>query len=230
MLEKTEPISVRFPLSGVWCAANTPGHKVPSHGTDFLGQRFAYDFIQIDWGAKGYKFYKTPILRSLLFGVKLEDTYSWSKAIYSPFDAEVVEVNDGVMERNPVHILRDLMVVLKNGLFFRAENNTDLCNLLGNYIILKKATGVYCLIAHAKMGSVKVRVGQEVKEGELVAQVGHSGNSTAPHLHFQLMNSPHLLQSDGLPCCFKEYQEYESGVWRSVVNGLPGKRVKIRFE
>ncbi len=49
---QTEPITVGFPLTGEWYAANTPGYKVPSHGTDLLGQRYAYDFMQIDWNMK----------------------------------------------------------------------------------------------------------------------------------------------------------------------------------
>jgi hypothetical protein len=76
--EVIEPIAVKLPLSGEWCAVNTPGEKVPSHGTDWLGQTYAYDFFQIDWNKKGYKFYKTPLLTSLIFGVELKDTYCWS--------------------------------------------------------------------------------------------------------------------------------------------------------
>jgi len=182
--EVVEPIVVKFPLSGEWCAANTPGEKIPSHGTDWLGQTYAYDFFQIDWSKKGYKFYKSPVLSSLIFGAKLENTYCWSQPILAPFEGEVIEAKDGVAERNPVHIVRDLFVVLKNGYFFRGKTNDELHPVLGNFIILKRDDGVYCLLAHARTGSVKVKTGQRVKEGQEVAEVGHSGNSTAPHLHF----------------------------------------------
>lgn len=227
MLEETQPITVKFPLTGEWCAVNTPGYKVPSHGTDQLGQRYAYDFFQIDWDKKGYKFYKSPVLRSLIFGVQLRDTYCWSQPIYSPFDGEVIEAKDGLEERNPVHMARDIAIVVKNGLFFRGEYNDDLHEVLGNFIILKKNDGVFCLIAHARTGSIKVSEGQVVKEGQEIAQVGHSGNSTAPHLHFQLMNKPNLMEAEGLPCCFKNYQIYNQGSWVPVENGIPGKRVRI---
>ena len=227
MSEIDEPIPVKFPLSGEWCAVNTPGFKVPSHGTDQLGQRYAYDFFQIDWEKKGYIFYKKSILRSLLLGVNLKDTYCWSKPIFSPFDGEVVEAKDGLVERNPVHIIRDLAIVLKNGFTFRGKNNSDLHPVLGNFIILKRQEGVFCLIAHARTGSIKVTNGQMVKEGQEIAQVGHSGNSTAPHLHFQLMNSPNLMKAEGLPCCFKNYQVYNHGNWEPIENGIPGKRERI---
>lgn len=227
MSEIVDPIAVRFPLSGEWCAANTPGYKVPSHGTDQLGQRYAYDFIQIDWEQRGYKFYKTPMLKSLIRGVKLQDTFCWSKPIYAPFEGEVVEAKDGIEERDPVHIIRDLAIVIKNGFFFRGKSNDDLHPVLGNFIILKKDDGIFSLIAHARKGSIKVSVGQKAKEGQELAQVGHSGNSTAPHLHFQLMNDLNLLEAEGLPCCFKNYQVYREGKWEAVENGIPGKRVRI---
>ncbi len=227
MPEIIEPIAVKFPLSGEWCAANTPGYKVPSHGTDQLGQRYAYDFFQIDWEKKGYKFYKTSVLKSLIFGVKLKDTYCWSKPISAPFNGEIVEAKDGLEERNPVHMIRDLAIVIKNGFFFRAKNNDELHPVLGNFIILKNIDGIYCLIAHARKDSIKVTKGQEVYEGQELAQVGHSGNSTAPHLHFQLMNTSNLLEAKGLPCCFKNYQSYKQGQWKPVTNGVPGKRERI---
>ncbi|MCU7797067.1 MAG: M23 family metallopeptidase [Candidatus Thiodiazotropha sp. (ex Myrtea spinifera)] len=227
MKEVVEPIAVKFPLSGEWCAVNTPGEKVPSHGTDWLGQTYAYDFFQIDWSKKGYKFYKSSILSSLIFGAKLEDTYCWSQPILAPFEGEVIEAKDGVAERTPVHIVRDLLVVLKNGFFFRGETNDELHPVLGNFIILKRDDGVYCLLAHARTGSVKVEAGQRVIEGQKMAEVGHSGNSTAPHLHFQLMDSPNLIEAKGLPCCFKNYKVCSHDSWVPVDNGVPGKRVRI---
>ncbi|WP_455212731.1 M23 family metallopeptidase [Kaarinaea lacus] len=225
--EIDEPIAVSFPLSGEWCAANTPGHKVPSHGTNQLGQRYAYDFFQIDWEQRGYKYYKSSLLKSLICGVKLHDTYCWSKPIFSPFNGEVIEARDGLEERNPVHIFRDLAIAIKNAFLFRGESNADLHSILGNYIILKKEDGIFSLIAHARKGSIKVSKGEKIKEGQELAQVGHSGNSTAPHLHFQLMNSPNLLKAEGLPCCFKSYQVYKQDKWESVLNGIPGKRERI---
>ena len=227
MREVVEPIAVKFPLSGEWCAVNTPGDKIPSHGTDWLGQTYAYDFFQIDWDKNGYKFYKTPMLTSLLFGAKLEDTFCWSQPIFAPFAGEIIEAKDGIEERNPVHMVHDLIVVLKNGLFFRGETNSELQPVLGNYIIIKRGDGVYCLLAHARKGSLKVVTGQMVAEGQEIAEVGHSGYSTAPHLHFQLMDNSNLIEAKGLPCCFTSYKEYIQGSWEPVENGIPGKRVRI---
>ncbi len=228
MSDTIEPISVRFPLVGEWCAVNTPGHKIPSHGTDQFGLRYAYDFLQIDWGEeKGLKFYKTSTFKSLLLGVKLKDTYCWSQPIYAPFDGEVIEAKDGMKERNPIHIVCNLSVLIKNTFFFRAESNEDLHPVLGNYIILKKCKDIYSLIAHARDGSIKVSAGEVVSEGQMLGEVGHSGNSTAPHLHFQLMDRPNLLEAKGLPCCFNNYKLYKQGEWVSIMNGIPGRRERI---
>lgn len=44
-----KPILMRFPLIGEWNTPNTPGSRIPSHGTNALGTRYAYDFLQLNW-------------------------------------------------------------------------------------------------------------------------------------------------------------------------------------
>ena len=48
MNEFENGLVLEFPLRGEWNAPHTPGTKIPSHGTDLLGQRYAFDFWQID--------------------------------------------------------------------------------------------------------------------------------------------------------------------------------------
>ena len=55
------------------------------------------------------------------------------------------------------------------------------------------------MYAHLIKGSVLVEVGDKVKKGDVIAKLGNTGNSNAPHLHFQLMDGPSLLSADGLP-------------------------------
>lgn len=64
--EMYDPIIVDFPLRGEWYAPNTPGTKIPSHGTNKLGTRYAYDFIQVDWNRKGYPAYRVSLAQYLL--------------------------------------------------------------------------------------------------------------------------------------------------------------------
>ncbi len=69
----------------------------------------------------------------------------------------------------------------------------------GNHVILKLGKGVFAGYAHLIPGSVRVHRGERVREGQVLGKLGNSGNSSGPHLHFQLMNHPSLLDADGLP-------------------------------
>jgi hypothetical protein len=72
-------------------------------------------------------------------------------------------------------------------------------NIDGNHIILDIGGGVYAMYAHFIKGSLSVKPGDKVRKGQQIAKLGNTGNSNAPHLHFQLMNGPSLLEADGLP-------------------------------
>jgi len=225
-----EPVIVEFPLRGEWIAPNTPGYKVPSHGTDQLAQTYAYDLMQIDWRyPKGFRFFKRPYLSALTFGVRLNQCLGWAQPIYAPFDGEIIEAEDGVKERNPVHFVRDIIFVLKNAFFFKpSDNNRDMKLVLGNYIILK-GESCYAFFAHARTGSLRIKPGDIVRTGQQLAEVGHSGNSTAPHLHFHLMDNHILMKAKGVPCCFREYELFNEGEWSEVSNGIPGRYDRIRL-
>ena len=227
-----EPVVVEFPLRGEWNAYNTPGHAIPSHGTHILGQTYAYDFIQRDWSVpKSIRLSTKPRLHSLLFGERLQECMAWSKPYFAPFSGEIIEAEDSVEERDPVHVVRDLLVVMKNGIdiskFKKAECNSDLKYLLGNYIILK-GKSAFAMFAHSRRGSIRVKAGDSVTAGQKLAEVGHSGNSTGPHLHFQLMDGSNLSTAKGVPCCFREYELYEDGLWRKVSNEIPTRQDRVR--
>ncbi len=223
-------IAVDFPLRGEWVAANTPAERVPSHGTNQLGQRFAYDFLRIDRQSRGWKFHRKPVLRSLLLGAALEDCLGWSAPIHSPFSGTVIAAEDGVPERNPVYLPRDLALVVRNAFTFDPQGGVAaLRSVVGNHLILRKHdSDVFALLAHLRTGSIGVVTGQTIQTGQELAQLGHSGNSTAPHLHFQLMDGPDLLEASGLPCCFLQYEALRGSSWQPVINGMPGKREFIR--
>ena len=221
------PVVVEFPLRGEWIAPNTPGKKVPSHGTDMLGQRYAYDFVRTDGSPRGMRFYRSSPLRYFILGVPLQDCFGWGQPIHSPADGRVVKAEDGWPERNPVHLVRDLAIAIKNGLTTDPARIKDLRPLAGNYIILE-IPGGFAFLAHAQTGSIKVSPGEKVSAGQHLANVGHSGNTTAPHLHFQLADNLDLLNAKGIPCCFREYEVLREGVWQPVRNGIPKDTDRIR--
>ena len=95
-----EPIILDFPLRGEWVAPNTPGDKVPSHGTDALGQRFAYDFFRTEINSKQkFKFYKSSNLKYKTIGISINDCYCYKESIYAPASGTVIVVKDGVLYR-----------------------------------------------------------------------------------------------------------------------------------
>jgi murein DD-endopeptidase MepM/ murein hydrolase activator NlpD len=94
--------------------------------------------------------------------------------------------------------------------------------------VIMATGGSYALYAHLAPGSVAVTRGQQVRAGEVIGRVGHTGNSTAPHLHFHLMDSTDPLQANGIPCAFAEYLVERDGQWQRVEHGIPNRRERIR--
>ena len=84
-------------------------------------------------------------------------------------------------------------------------------SIMGNYVIIKHPNDEYSYYMHLKPGSIKVHSGEKVSLGYEIASLGHSGNSSEPHLHFQLSNSPDLLNARGLPIVFQNIGDNE---WR----------------
>jgi len=223
------PIVIDFPLRGEWVAYQTPGERIPSHGTDQLGERYAYDFIRIDRERDGWQFIRASMWHYYLVGVELDDCFAWAEPIYAPFAGTVVGAQDGWPERSRVRFLGELAASLVNSARLESRATQDVRSLLGNHIVLKMPGKEVCaLIAHARTGSLQVREGDAVLTGQHLADVGHSGNSMAPHLHFQLMDSSDVFQANGLPCSFREYEALRDGEWMRVVAGIPGRREFIR--
>jgi len=229
-MSSEDPVVVGLPLRGEWVAVNTPAFRVPSHGTDQLGQRYAYDFLRLG-GTRGQYYMGSPF-QLWMVGVRLTDCFGYGQPVVAPFDGQVAEARDGVRERGHLWPVGDLLAVLRNSLAYggRLETLTagEVQSLVGNHVILEK-DGIFALCAHLANGSVKVKKGDTVKEGEPIGKVGHSGNSTAPHLHFQLMDRVDGLKAKGVPCAFKEYEEWTGQGWKAVKGSMPGRMVRIRL-
>jgi Peptidase family M23 len=69
----------------------------------------------------------------------------------------------------------------------------------GNTVVVDIGDGLYTMYGHLQKGSVSVAVGDRVKRGQPIARVGNTGNSSAPHLHFHVMDGPSPLSSNGRP-------------------------------
>src|SRR4029077_7648188 len=69
----------------------------------------------------------------------------------------------------------------------------------GNHVVLDLGGGRYAFYAHLQKNSIKVRPGEQVKKGAVLGKLGNTGNPSAPHLHFHIMNRPSRLAADGIP-------------------------------
>ncbi|KUK72390.1 MULTISPECIES: M23 family metallopeptidase [Methanobacterium] len=226
-----KPVPLEYPLEGEWMVLNSPGSKVPSHGTDSFASTYAFDLLQVDWTQKSVKFHRKSTLDQILGRVHLNDCYSYGKPIYAPISGRVVASRDGYPERDPVQPLRDISIALKNAWFFD-PGKQNIQDIAGNFVIIQgegEWEGVWIFLGHMKTGSVKVKNGDLIESGDLTGNIGHSGNSTAPHLHFQLMDGPDPLTARGLPSCFREYELYRDQTWIKVKDGIPKNKDRIRF-
>ncbi|MGI4741878.1 MAG: urea transporter [Janthinobacterium lividum] len=103
-------------------------------------------------------------------GQALSDYYCYNKPVLAPAD--------GVVEEVVQHI----------------EDNTigevNLRQNWGNTVVLRHAPGVYSQLSHLRPHSVRVRPGEAVRGGQVLAACGSSGRSPEPHLHFQVQATP----------------------------------------
>jgi hypothetical protein len=228
MIDSCEPIIVEFPLRGEWLSPNTPGTKIPSHGTNQLGTRYAYDFIQVDWERKSRPSYRGSLPEYLLFGILISEYYCWGQKVYAPCDGIIVQAEDGYEERGRTNLRSDIANAYKNAHYFDPEKD-DVQSVAGNFIIMECGENIYAALCHLQTGSIQVTAGQSVKKGELIGRVGHSGNSFGPHLHFQLMDSSDIAAAKGLPCAFEKYEVFQDGEWQKVINAIPTNKDRIRF-
>ena len=124
--------------------------------------KHAWDFIIVDNQDKQYK----------NNGYVLEDYYCYNKAVVAPGDGVVEEVISAI-EDNPV-----------------GEPNIE--KNWGNTIIIKHDDHLFSSLNHLKKETIKVHPGDKVSKGQIIANVGNSGRSAYPHLHFQLQQTPYV--------------------------------------
>ncbi len=185
-VDQEGPVVLSPPLRGKgWLDANgccltiTPhrGGVEPINGKARAPEMFAIDFQQLD--AKG-RVFEGPV-------DKLSSYAFYGADIYSAAEGKVVEVvrdlPDGIPGQDPAH--------------------PTATTASGNHVIVDIGHGRYVMYAHMIPGSVTVAVGDEVPAGHVLGKLGDSGNASAPHLHFQVMDRPSALGAHGLPFVFQ---------------------------
>ena len=172
--------------SGEWLAGNGPGNSsdhrrsvVALEGRVSIGQRFATDWMMV--GKNTNTFHDSR--------EKNENFWGYGQPVYAVTDGEVTEVVDKFPDNKPGEL----------------PHPVTLDNIAGNHVIVRIAPDRYVLFAHLKAGSVRVRLHQHVTAQDVIAQLGNSGQATAPHLHFQVMDGNSPLAAEGVPYLFRSF-------------------------
>jgi murein DD-endopeptidase MepM/ murein hydrolase activator NlpD len=77
----------------------------------------------------------------------------------------------------------------------------------GNHVMIDHGNGEFSLLCHFRSGSVKVRAGQRVRQGDVLGEMGHSGmGSGLVHVHYELRNGSDLFNAEGLPARFEGFR------------------------
>jgi hypothetical protein len=143
-------------------------------------QRFAIDWLRLTADGQFYSGDKT----------ENESYANYDQNIYAVADGTITSILDDV-DTNAPGVLPANDPVLAPKL---TVENVD-----GNHIIQDIGGGLYAMYAHLIPGSMTVKPGDTVTKGQVIAKLGNTGNSNAPHLHFQIMNDPVQFRSDGMP-------------------------------
>ncbi|WP_394438698.1 M23 family metallopeptidase [Streptomyces sp. SGAir0957] len=185
-----EPVAVEVPVAGRWKALNGPSTKVPSH-THFHAQSYAIDLTHHPLGSPAPKpSWLWP------FGRRPHHYPAFGAPVLAPGDGVIVAASDRQRDHLSRTSLPGFGYLFLEG-FIRSLGWPR--HLWGNHIVLKLDHGTYAGFAHLKRGSLRMAVGDRVSAGQQLAQVGNSGNSSEPHLHFQLMNGPDSEIAQGMP-------------------------------
>ena len=203
-------VLLSLPFTGRWLVQNSPARRVPSHGTDLLGERYAIDFVPVD--DRGRTADRRD-WRTALATEPVERFSGFGRPILAPADGVVVAVHDG----EPDHEARRSQLALAGYLLGQRERLRQGVNAIaGNHVLLRlrdgrRGGGPFLGLVHLRAGSVRVGVGDAVRTGQPITQCGNSGNSTQPHLHLQVMDSADLSVARGLPMAFRHYAEWRRG-------------------
>jgi D-alanyl-D-alanine carboxypeptidase len=184
------PVVVGSPMHGPgWMALETTGPmthhfraQITMNGVTRVPQRYAQDWILVD-----------PVSGKVAAGnaTLAKNYYGYGKEIYSVADGTVVDTLDGLPDIETIY----------------AAPPATLETAAGNFVIIDIGNRKYACYAHMIPGSIRVKKGDVVKEGQVLGRVGNSGNSDLPHLHFQVVtDTPSFLGAEGYP---HEYRSFD---------------------
>jgi murein DD-endopeptidase MepM/ murein hydrolase activator NlpD len=204
------PNAYAFPLAGTWFVG--AGASLHSHHRWVVPEEFALDIARLGEGGRTYRG----------TGETNADYYAWEAEVRAVADGKVVTVIDKFPDSEDVlkragesaeayagRVQQNQMALFQQGLEA----------IGGNVVVIEHAGGEHSHYAHLRQGSLRVKAGDVVKRGQPIAKLGNSGNSTEPHLHFQLSDGAETLLSAGLPALFEGIEILLADAPRALQSG-----------
>jgi hypothetical protein len=166
---------LRFPLRGEWTIYQGGRTVYDNYHAAFPDERFADDIVIIHPDGTA----------ASGDGSRPEQYFGFGQPVFAPAAGKIVAAVDQY-DDNPIG--KPLKDSPKQG----------------NSIVVDHGNGEFSMIAHLRRGSVKVKAGDEVKAGQQLGEVGNSGNSPVPHLHFHLQTTSVWFKGEALPAPFHD--------------------------
>ncbi|MGH9943007.1 MAG: M23 family metallopeptidase, partial [Pyrinomonadaceae bacterium] len=160
---------------------------IPVRGGAHIAQRFAIDFVQLREDGRTFTGDQKDNKNYRCYGAET----------LAVADGVVVATKDGIPENVPGANSRAVPITLET--------------IGGNHVILDLNNSRFAFYAHLQPGSLRVKLGDKVRRGQVLGLVGNSGNSTEPHLHFHLSNANSPLGSEGIPYVFPAFEVQGKG-------------------
>ena len=176
----------RVPLDGPVTVAWGGANAEVNYHVYLPDQRWAYDLLVT---RNGRSFRGT--------GSRLADYYAYGRPVFAPAAGRVFEARDSEPE---------VMIGARRWALAG----------LGNHVGIEVGPDEFLFIGHFQPGSVRVRVGDDVRAGQPIGIVGNSGNSSEPHVHLHLQDSVRPYFGEGIPFAFSRFrrggQLFERGI------------------
>ena len=199
-----------FPLRGVWYvgygASFHTGHRWA------IPEEFALDIAKVGESGLSHKG----------DGTRFDDYYAYRADVLAAADGRVTSVANDQQE-DPSAMQRPNET--QEAYFARLQKEQGerlakgLTAITGNYVMIDHGKNEYSLYAHLQPGSVGIRVGDQVKAGDVIGKLGSSGNSTEPHLHFHVCDKPDPLMCAGIPVNFSNITIQWADLPRPIQSG-----------
>lgn len=216
-----KPVVISAPLrGGEWRCANGPAYNTAHQyltireGKASIAQRFAIDFQKVDSGGNILPNpFPNEITNNMFYGYGTE--------VLAVADGKIVFVKDGIPENIP-----QASGEIKPAIPITRETSA------GNWIALDVGNNRYAFYAHLQPGSIRVKVGDKVRRGQVIGLLGNSGNAVGPHLHFHIgneysLNGGDLNGNEGLPFVLDSFEIV--GQPRRHTMEIPLNGIVVRF-